>query len=192
VEPSTEPDPYETDVHRWWHLSGPSPELVGAVADGFVSRATRVLDTGCGLGSELGWLHETQQATLAVGVDRSAAALERMALLHPGVHGVRADVTGLPFPDGRFDVVIDRGCFHYLSPPGRRRYGIEAARVLTPVGRLFLRASLFSAGRRNDVDEAGVRSALEGWEILAMEETDLRSDTRQLHALIVRARRPPG
>jgi len=152
----------------------------------------RVLDTGCGLGSELGWLHETQQATLAVGVERSAQALRQMALLHPGVHGVRADVTSLPFPDGRFDVVIDRGCFHYLSPPAPRRYGIEAARVLTAEGRLLLRASLFSAGRRNDVDGAGVRSALDGWEILAMEEADLASDTRLLHSLVVRARRPPG
>jgi hypothetical protein len=27
-------DPYRTEVHRWWHLSRPSPELVRALGMG--------------------------------------------------------------------------------------------------------------------------------------------------------------
>ncbi len=183
-------DPYDSEVHRWWHLTGPSPELRAAVDDGFMPPGSRVLDLGCGLGSELGWLREEGLAALAVGVEQSAPALDRMADLHPGVHGVMADVTALPFPEGSFDVVIDRGCFHYLDRAGRHRYGLEAARVLTPQGRLLLRACLDSAGRRNDIDEAGVRAALSRWEIDAVEERDLPSDTRSLRSLVVRARPP--
>jgi SAM-dependent methyltransferase len=183
-------DPYDSEVHRWWHLTGPSTELKGAVVDGFLPRRSRVLDLGCGLGSELGWLEEEGVATLAVGVELSAPALDRMAALHPDVHGVMADVTILPFPDGGFDVVIDRGCFHYLDGDGRLHYGAEAARVLAPDGRLLLRACLDSGGRRNDIDEGGVRAALSGWKIDSVEEIDLPSDTRVLRSLVVRARPP--
>ena len=110
-----------------------------------------------------------------------------MTELHPAVLSVQADATNLPFSDGTFDLVIDRGCFHYLSAADRRCYAAETARVTGTGGRLFLRACLSSAGRRNDVDEAGVRDALGGWDIGSIETVDLLSDTRRLPALVVRA-----
>ena len=50
-----EGDPYDTDVHRWWHLSGPSPELPAAWTDGFLAPEGRVLDVGwrAGLGARM-------------------------------------------------------------------------------------------------------------------------------------------
>ena len=42
-----EADPYESEVHRWWHLSDPSPELREAVDDGYLAGAGRFVDLGC-------------------------------------------------------------------------------------------------------------------------------------------------
>jgi hypothetical protein len=54
---------------------------------------------------------------LTVGVDRSMAALQRARRLHPAVAFVQADVLELPFAPAGFEVVLDRGCWHYLRPP---------------------------------------------------------------------------
>jgi SAM-dependent methyltransferase len=141
-------DPYLSGVYRWWHLSGPSPELQEAVADSWIDVGARVLDVGCGLGTELGWLAAQQQSALAVGLDRSVRALGRLRAERPAVSVVAADVLALPFQAASFRTVLDRGCYHYLYQrlPGvdRRRDGAEVARVVMPGGRLLLRACLTS------------------------------------------------
>ena len=38
------PDPYSSTEYRWWHLSEASPELLGALADGWISLAAPVID----------------------------------------------------------------------------------------------------------------------------------------------------
>jgi trans-aconitate methyltransferase len=64
-------DRYTTDLHRWWHLSAPSPELLAAEATGKPGTA---VDLGCGLGSEIGYLVGRWHG---LGVDLSTAALAR-------------------------------------------------------------------------------------------------------------------
>lgn len=68
-------DPYATEVYRWWHLSQPSPELRAAFEEAWLVPPARVLDLGCGLGSELAFL--ARQGFATVGVDLSAIALRR-------------------------------------------------------------------------------------------------------------------
>jgi SAM-dependent methyltransferase len=174
-------------VYRWWHLSVPSPELVEAAADGWLGEAGVALDIGCGLGTETAYL--AAQGWKAVGVDLSEAALGRARQAHGGVSFTRADALALPFPAGVFDVALDRGCFHYLSPARWPDYAAEAWRVLRPGGRLLLRACLASQGTRNDVTEPGVTGAFAGWVIEQMARGALRSDTRTMQALVVRLRR---
>jgi len=180
---------YATDTHRWWHLSRPPPELLEAAADGWLVTGARILDVGCGLGTEAAALAAMGSPT--VGIDLSLEALRRAQAAHTQPWFVRADATRLPFADGTFDAAIDRGCFHYLSRDGRGRYGRELRRVVRPGGRMLLRASLHSAGARNDVDEGGVREAFSDWRIERMRRTDIPSDTRSLHVLLVRLELPP-
>jgi SAM-dependent methyltransferase len=148
-----------------------------------------VLDLGCGLGSELAHLAQCGVA-LTVGVDRSVAALQRARRLHPAVACVQADVLGLPFAQAGFDVVLDRGCFHYLRTADRRRYAAEAWRVLGPGGRFLLRASLYAQGVRNDLTEPLLRQIFAGWRIVSLEQTQIPSDTRQTVALVTRLECP--
>jgi ubiquinone/menaquinone biosynthesis C-methylase UbiE len=127
---------------------------------------------------------------LTVGVDRSIAALQRARRLHPAVEFVQADVLWLPFPQAAFDVVLDRGCFHYLQAADRPRYAAEVKRVLHPGGRFLLRACLYAQGIRNDLTEPLVRDIFTGWHIVSLEQAQIPSDTRQMIALVARLERP--
>ena len=140
----------------------PSPDLIEAEADGWLGEAGTAVDIGCGLGTEIAHL-----AAKGWKVDLSEAALGR-ARRARWVSFVRADVLALPFAAGVFDVALDRGCFHYLSPARWPGYATEAQRVLRPGGRMLLRACLTSQGVRNEVTGSGISGAFAGWVIERM------------------------
>jgi SAM-dependent methyltransferase len=175
-------DPYVTGVCRWWHLSEPSLELRHALGDGWISPPGRVLDLGCGLGTEAGFL--ARGGFQAVGLDLSSAALKRASTLHPQARFVRADALHLPFADATFDLLLDRGCFHYVAAADRARYASESRRVLRPGGRMLLRACLRTAGERNDLDESLLRRTFTTWRCLTLEQGVIASDTREMDALL--------
>jgi ubiquinone/menaquinone biosynthesis C-methylase UbiE len=127
---------------------------------------------------------------LTIGVDRSIAALQRAHHLHPAVRFVQADVLQLPFPQASFDVVLDRGCLHYLQAADRPRYASEVQRVLRPGGRLLLHACLYAQGTRNDLTEPLLRRVFSGWRIVGLQQTPIPSDTRQMIALVMRLEHP--
>jgi SAM-dependent methyltransferase len=180
-------DEYASGEHRWWHLSSASPELIEALDSGWLHRPGRVLDLGCGLGSETAYLAEL--GFDACGVDISRAALAGARELHPGLELVRADVRALPFADATCDFLLDRGTFHYLKPADRARYAREARRVLRPNGRFLLRACLRSRGSRNAMSEEAITDAFEGWRMVSTIRADIPSDTRLMPALVVRMER---
>jgi SAM-dependent methyltransferase len=181
-------DEYISGVYRWWHLSGPSPELLEALDDGWIPRSGRVLDLGCGLGVEVGDLAE--RGFHAVGIDSSPNAIERAARDHPRVEFLIGDVLDLPFPDQAFDVLLDRGCFHYVASPDRPRYEAEAWRVLRPGGRFLLRACLTSAGKRNDMPLDLVDRYFRRWRVAATAERGIPSDRRLMRAVVARLEKP--
>jgi SAM-dependent methyltransferase len=116
-------DPYLDGVYRWWHLSAPSPELVKAEASGWLGSAGTAVDLGCGTGTEIAFL--AAQGWCAVGIDLSRPALDLARHEHPDLHFAQADVLALPYSSGAFDLALDRGCFHYLSPAQRADYAAE-------------------------------------------------------------------
>jgi SAM-dependent methyltransferase len=177
-------DHYADGTYLWWHLSRPSPELVAALGDGWLSDAGRVLDTGCGLGSEAS--HLASAGWRAAGIDLSGTALRRAAAEHGDVAFARADVRALPFAPGCFNAAVDRGCFHYLPAADRPSYSRELHRVLRPGGKLLLRASLRAAGVRNDIDEHVIAATFAGWTIENMERAAVPSDSRTLEVIVAR------
>lgn len=122
-----------------WFDPDPSPSVVEAVREGFL-RGGKVLDVGCGAGSNVLYLarngfasHGVDLAPDAVGAARQRASAERLRI------DVRVgDALDLDFPAGTFDGLTDHGCFHTL-PLGRRRdYAREVARVVRPGGSVVL------------------------------------------------------
>ena len=177
-------DQYADGTFRWWHLSRPSPELIAAVNDGWLPSGARVLDIGCGLGSEVGYL--ASAGWRSVGIDVSDVAVAHAAAAHEDAAFLCADACQMPFRTHCFDAALDRGCFHYLPPTGRREYAAELRRVLRPGGRLLLRASLRTAGVPNDMTEAVISRTFVGWRAENMRRAEVPSDTRMLEVIIAR------
>jgi SAM-dependent methyltransferase len=180
-------DHYADGTYQWWHLSGPSPELLQALADGWLPSSGRALDVGCGLGSEAAHLHGL--GWRVVGLDLSAVALVTATAQNPGPAYVRADLLQSPLRSSSIDVCLDRGCFQYLAAQDRAGYAAELSRVLRPGGKLLLRASLRAAGVRNDITENVIVGTFSAWRIEQMHRAEIPSDTRTLEVLLVRLAR---
>lgn len=177
-------DHYADGTYWWWHLSGPSPELRHALADGWLPSAGRALDVGCGLGSEAAHLHAL--GWRVVGLDLSAVALTTAAACNTGPSYLRANLLQTPLQSSTIDACLDRGCFHYLAAEDRVGYAAELRRILRPGGKLLLRASLRAAGVRNDIDENVILGTFSAWRVEGMQRTKIPSDTRTLDVLLVR------
>ncbi|HEX5692508.1 MAG TPA: class I SAM-dependent methyltransferase, partial [Roseiflexaceae bacterium] len=96
--------------------------------------AGRLLDVSCGQGT---FMRMAGAAGFrAIGIDFSAAALERAQQTAPAAGIALANAQGLPFADNSFDAVTNLGSLeHYFDPPEAVR---EMARVLRPGGRAFV------------------------------------------------------
>lgn len=97
-----------------------------------------------------------------------------------------ADVRELPFHQDCFDAALDRSCFHYLAPRDRLRYAERTPPRPAARARLRLRASLRTAGVRNDIDESVIGHTFAAWQIEHMQPAAVPSDTRTLEAILAR------
>lgn len=97
-------------------------------------RAGRVLDLGCGSGTQSIYL--AQQGFTVVGVDGSPVAIRRAQrkAVEAGVNPdfLVQDVTRLDFIQDPFDAGLDIGCFHGLSAAGKEAYIRGLARFTHP------------------------------------------------------------
>lgn len=108
-----------------------------------------VLDLACGAGAHIALL--APRCREIVGVDYSqpmlALAEQQLSLLPVGNWSLRlADAHDLPFPEGRFDVVVSMGLLDYVVSPDRVLS--ECRRVTRPGGTVLFsipkRPSLFA------------------------------------------------
>ena len=132
---------YKTRAYqRCWNYKTHSPELAAVVASGLVPEKARVLDVGCGTGSDALFLSAMGYATTAIDISPEALniAAKRSAALGLTVDWRVGDVLEIPLEDSQFDFVCDRGCFHHILESNRPRYANEISRVLHPQGVLFL------------------------------------------------------
>ena len=100
----------------------------------------RILEIGCGRGVALPVLAERLEPAELVGLDVDPALLaearEWVRANEVDAALIEGDVHDLPFPSGRFDLVIDFGtCYHASDTmEGRRTALCEVARVLCDGG----------------------------------------------------------
>jgi len=99
--------------------------------------APRVLDLGCGTGELTRLAHERLGARETLGVDSSAAMLERAAALAGGGLSFRlGDLAA--FPEGGFDVVLSNAAIHWV--PDHEALLSRLAALLAPGGQLAIQA----------------------------------------------------
>lgn len=103
-------------------------------------RGKRVLDVGCGAGTDL--VRFARAGAIVSGVDLSAAAVD-LARANVAQQGLEADIreadaAHLPYPDGTFDLVFAHGVVQYSADPA----GVvgECWRVLKPGGEAIVQA----------------------------------------------------
>jgi ubiquinone/menaquinone biosynthesis C-methylase UbiE len=133
----------EVERHRYQEYAPWMPAVMGF--DSF--RGKRLLEVGCGMGTDL--LQFARGGALCTGVDLTPRSVE-ISSLHFGLYDMRADfVLGdgerLPFADASFDVVYSNGVLHHT--PDTARAVREHYRVLRPGGvakvMLYHRDSLY-------------------------------------------------
>ncbi len=119
-----------------WDTGQPEPLLVEFVTSGAVTPGP-TLEIGAGTGTNAIWLAERGFDVL--GVDVSPVAVERAHAKMDG-RALRCrfaawDFLAAPLPDGPFQFVFDRGCFHVFDEPGeRQRFAAQVAAALAPGG----------------------------------------------------------
>jgi 2-polyprenyl-3-methyl-5-hydroxy-6-metoxy-1,4-benzoquinol methylase len=107
-----------------WHSETPSPLLSLALESGWMKPGQRVLEVGCGLGTNAEWL--ASRGFDVTAIDLSAAAV-RLATRRLGAVGLRGKLFQADFLQGLdeppFDAVVDRATLHSF-PEGdlRRRF----------------------------------------------------------------------
>jgi SAM-dependent methyltransferase len=129
-----------------WDSGIPAPELVRAIAQ---QPSGRALDIGCGTGTNVRYLAE--HGWQATGIDFVPAAIAQATRKMRGLPATLlvADVTRLADLDlpGPYDLALDMGCFHSLTPEGQKGYALGLKRWLRPRGRYLLYAFHDAPGR---------------------------------------------
>jgi ubiquinone/menaquinone biosynthesis C-methylase UbiE len=110
-------------------------------------RGERLLEVGCGMGTDLASFARGGARTVAVDltVRHLAIAAQRLRGQNTPTRLVRSDGEVLPFPNDTFDVVYSFGVLHHT--PGTQAAIDEVHRVLKPGGRaiiaMYHRGSVF-------------------------------------------------
>jgi SAM-dependent methyltransferase len=119
-----------------WDTGQPESLLVDFVTSGGVTPGS-TLEIGAGTGTNAIWLAERGFDVL--GVDVSPLAVERARAKIAGrallCRFAILDFLEVPPPEGPFQFVFDRGCFHVFDEPGeRQRLAAKVATALAPNG----------------------------------------------------------
>lgn len=117
-----------------WDSAVPDAMLVDVVQAGLLPSG-RAFEIGCGTGTNARFLAESGYDVLAVDLSPTALKIAKEKNNVPGVTYAQLDVFQDPWPEGPFDVVVDRGCFHLFSDPEQQRRFVQAvAGALRPGG----------------------------------------------------------
>jgi len=121
------------EAHRYateWHI----PEA----ADFPSARGLRVLEIGCGIGTDGAQFAQAGAEYTGVDLTEAAIGLARKRFALFGLRGEFrvADAENLDFPDDSFDLVYSHGVLHH-TPATARAVG-EIHRVLRPGGRVIV------------------------------------------------------
>jgi len=121
--------------HVPWDTGEPDPLLVEFITSGAVA-PTSTLEIGAGTGTNSVWLAE--RGFNVLGVDVSELAVARAEAKAEGralpCRFAVADFLATA-PEGRFQFVFDRGCFHVFDEPDeRQRFAERVAAALAPGG----------------------------------------------------------
>lgn len=119
-----------------------------------------ILDLGTCSGSQA--IQLARRGHRVVGTEISETALEQAKLAAAGQSGLEIsflidDIAESRLGDGRFDVVLDRGCYHCICSFNHEEYVANIRRVLRPGGVFLLKVMSSEEQRYMSYDKVGGR-----------------------------------
>lgn len=116
-----------------WDTGVSPPELIGFIQSHPPGRA---LDLGCGTGTNAITLAQNGWQVTGVDFAHRAVKIARKKARKAGlqIEFLIRDVTKLDDLDGPYDLILDIGCYHGLSQPGKTTYIQNLERLLAPDG----------------------------------------------------------
>jgi spore coat polysaccharide biosynthesis protein SpsF len=78
--------------------------------------SSRVLEVGCNLGGNLGWIAQAIPPRDVYGLDVNESALDQLRRSHPGVNAIWGRARELPFRDRFFDLTFTMGVLIHQPP----------------------------------------------------------------------------
>lgn len=126
--------------HEW--VSGTAnPELVNLVFDEVIPRSSKILEVGCGIGSESTFLAVRGMDVTAIDISESAIQTAKgiADLYGAKVNWKVGNILTDELPASNYDVITDQGCFHHLSDDERNAYVKQITKSLKPGGMFILR-----------------------------------------------------
>ena len=97
----------------------------------------RFLDLGTGPGTQA--IELSKIGFSVTGSDLSENAINKARKLDSKIKFVVDDILNSKLKENSFDYVLDRGCFHVLSPETRHQYVKQVTNILDSKGILFLK-----------------------------------------------------
>jgi SAM-dependent methyltransferase len=149
----------------------------------------RVLEIGCGNGYAVRWAARACPEGIAVGIDTSAAMIERAREQSAGLDNVEFRhglFPGVALPVTSFDAVFSMETLYYLAEPALDAALSEVARLLDRGGRFACAVNYYVENEASHpwpeqvglemtlLDEAGWRGAFERAGLVIVEQTRLR------------------
>lgn len=122
-----------------WDTGRPDSHLVRLLSR-WPRFSGRVLEVGCGTGTNAVWLAEQHLQVTALDISSSAIELARQRAAEKGVacRFLADDFLSTSLEGSRFALLFDRGCFHSMGTDERRRLFVSrAAACLEPGGLWF-------------------------------------------------------
>ncbi len=132
----------------------------------------KALDLGCGTGMHT--LELAARRWTVTGVDSNAQAVarakRRIAEHNPRASAIRADVTDLRADDvgSGYDLFLDIGCYHGLTPPQRTSMGRSVTALAAPGATLLLLAfqpDKLPKPLPRGADRSDIESSFPGWTV---------------------------
>jgi ubiquinone/menaquinone biosynthesis C-methylase UbiE len=123
-----------------WHSDKPDQELVQLIESERI-RPCRVLDVGCGAGTDAIYLASKGFNVIAIDISHEAIRIaeERAKKANVKVNFTTGDFLEVEFDNESFDFVNDRGCFHHMNPLRREDFAAKVSRILNSQGFYYLR-----------------------------------------------------
>jgi cyclopropane fatty-acyl-phospholipid synthase-like methyltransferase len=122
-----------------WDTGVSPPELINFLEK---SEPGRALDLGCGTGTNLKTMAKAGWQVVGIELAWLSILKARAKLRRNGVEGrvIYGDVAGDPDVKPPFELILDIGCFHSLSPSERDNYRENIKAWLSPKGTLLMYA----------------------------------------------------